>query len=153
MANTYTQISIHAVFAVQGRENIITEDWRDNLHRYIAGIIKAEGAKSLAVGGWKDHVHIFYGLQPALSISDLMRIVKGNSSKWINENNFVKGKFNWQAGFGAFSYSKSQRDNVINYIMKQEEHHMSKTFREEYLEILNNFDVDYEQKYLFEFYE
>ncbi len=153
MANTYTQISIHAVFAVQGRENIITKDWRDNLHRYIAGIIKEEGAKMLAVGGWKDHVHIFYGLQPSMSISDFMRIVKGNSSKWINENKLVKGKFNWQEGYGAFSFSKSQRDNVINYIMKQEEHHKTKSFREEYHEMLNNFDIEFDERYLFEFYE
>ena len=153
MANTYTQISIHAVFAVQGRECIITKDWRDELHKYIAGIIKEEGAKSLAVGGWKDHVHIFYGLQPTLAISDFMRVVKGNSSKWVNEKKFVKGKFRWQEGYGAFSYAKSQRDTVINYIMKQEEHHRTKTFKEEYLDMLKNFEVDYEEKYLFEFYE
>ena len=153
MANTYSQISIHSVFAVQGRENIIAKTWRDELHIYIAGIIKATGAKSLAVGGWKDHVHIFFGLQPALSIADFMRIVKANSSKWINEKNFVNGKFNWQQGYGAFSYAKSQRDNVINYIMKQEEHHQTKNFREEYLDMLKNFDVEFEDKYLFEFNE
>lgn len=152
MPNTYTQISIQAVFAVKGRENIITKNWRDELHKYIAGIIQTE-AKQLAVGGWKDHVHIFFGLPPALSVSDLLQKVKANSSKWINEQKFVPGKFQWQDGYGAFSYSRSQRDAVINYIMQQEKHHRAKTFREEYLEMLSKFEVDYEEKYLFEFYE
>ena len=153
MANTYTQISIHSIFAVQGREQIISKNWRDDLHKYISGIIKEEGAKPLAVGGWKDHVHIFFGLQPALSISDFLRIVKGNSSKWINEKKFLPGRFSWQEGFGAFSYSKSQRNNVIKYIMNQEEHHKVKIFKEEYLDILKKYEVDYDEKYLFEFYE
>ncbi len=153
MANTYSQISIHAVFAVQSRENIINQSWRDNLHKYISGIITEVGAKSLSVGGWKDHVHIFFGLPPSLAISEIMKTVKANSSKWINEKKFVKGKFQWQEGYGAFSYSKSQRDVVINYIMNQEEHHRNKTFREEYLEMLKSFDVAYDDKYLFEFYE
>jgi len=151
MANTYTQISIQAVFAVQNRENFITQEWRDTLHRYIAGIIQNE-AKSLAVGGWKDHVHIFFGLPPALSISDLVQTVKANSSKWINEQGFVKGKFQWQEGFGAFSYGKSQRDSVIKYIMNQEKHHEKKSFKTEYLDILQKFEVEYNEKYLFAFY-
>ena len=153
MANTFTQISIHAVFAVQHRENIITQSWRDYLHKYISGIITEVGAKSLAVGGWKDHVHIFFGLQPTIAISDFMKVVKANSSKWVNENEFVKGKFQWQEGYGAFSYAKSQRDVVIKYIMNQEEHHKGKTFREEYLEMLKKFEVAYDERYLFEFYE
>ena len=152
MPNTYTQISIHSVFAVKGRENIITKEWRDDLHRYIAGIVQKE-AKSLAVGGWKDHVHIFFGLPPTKTISDLLQKVKANSSKWINDQGFIKGKFQWQEGYGAFSYAKSQRDTVINYIMQQEEHHKKKSFREEYLEMLEKFEIDYEEKYLFEFYE
>jgi putative transposase len=152
MPNTYTQISIQAVFAVKGRENIITSDWRNDLHSYISGILQKE-AKSLAVGGWKDHVHIFFALPTTLSISDLLQTVKANSSKWINEKKFVKGKFQWQESYGAFSYSKSQRDAVIKYIMKQEEHHQKKTFREEYVDMLNKFEVNYDEKYLFEFYE
>ena len=152
MANTYTQISIQAVFAVKGRQNIITKNWRDELHKYISGIIKSE-AKPLAVGGWKDHVHIFFGLPPVICISDFMQKVKANSSKWINEKRFVPGKFQWQSGYGAFSYSKSQRDAVINYIMNQEEHHRTKTFREEYIEMLQKFEIEYDEKYLFEFYE
>ncbi len=153
MANTYSQISIQAVFAVKNRENIISNKWRDDLHKYISGIITNEGAKSLAVGGWRDHIHIFFGLPVKTSISDFMRIIKANSSKWINEQHFVKGKFQWQEGYGAFSYTKSQRNVVINYIMNQEEHHRKKTFKEEYTELLQEFDINYESKYLFEFYD
>jgi putative transposase len=153
MPNTYSQISIHCVFAVKGRENCISKEWRDDLHQYITGIIKAEGAKSLAVGGWKDHIHIFFGMPVTITIADLLGKVKANSSRWINENKFVKGKFQWQAGYGAFSHSKSQRGDVIKYIMNQEEHHKRKTFREEYLKMLHDFDVEFDEKYLFEFYD
>jgi putative transposase len=153
MANTYTQISIQAVFAVKGRENIITRDWRDNLHKYISGIITNEGAISLAVGGWKDHIHIFFGLRPVSAISELLKKVKANSSSWINEQNVFKRKFQWQEGYGAFSYSRSQRDSVIKYIGRQEEHHQKRTFKSEYLAMLKNFDVTYDERYLFEFYE
>ena len=153
MANTYSQISIHSVFTVQGRENFITANWRDDLHKYISGIITGNGVKSLAVGGWKDHVHIFFGMPVTTCISDFMSIIKANSSKWINEKKFVKGKFRWQSVYGAFSHSRSQRDNVIKYIMTQEEHHRNRTFKEEYLKMLSDFEVEYEEKYLFEFYE
>ncbi len=153
MANTYSQVYIHAVFTVKGRENLITNNWRDDLHKYISGIITGTGAKSLAVGGWKDHVHIFFGLPMTTSIADFMSIVKANSSKWINEQGFVKEKFQWQSGYGAFSYSKSQRNNVINYIMNQEEHHKTKTFNEEYKKMLEDFEVEYDDKYMFEFYD
>ena len=153
MANTYSQISIHAVFAVKGRQNLITNDWRDMLHGYIAGIINNLDAKSLAVGGWKDHVHIFFGLPVTICIADLMRIVKSNSSKWINEQRFVKGKFQWQSSYGAFSYSRSQRDKVINYIMTQEKHHREVSFKEEYLKMLSDFKLDYDEKYLFDFFD
>lgn len=151
MGNTYSQISIHAVFAVRGRQNIIVKPWRDELHKYITGIISANGGKPLAVGGWLDHVHIFFGMPVTTCISDFMAIVKASSSKWINEQGFVKGKFNWQAGYGAFSYAKSQRDNVINYIINQEEHHKKKTFKAEYLKMLTDFEVEYDSRYLFEF--
>jgi len=119
MANTYSQISIHSVFAVKGRENLITRNWRDDLHRYISGIITAKGAKSLAVGGWKEHVHVFFGMPVTTCVADFMSIIKANSSKWINEQRFVQGKFQWQSGYAAFSYSKSQRDSVIRYIMRR----------------------------------
>jgi len=153
MSNTYSQLSVHAVFAVKHRENIITKEWREDLHSYISGIITQTGGKSLAVGGWKDHVHVFFGLPVTIAVADFMRIVKTNSSKWVNEQKFVSGKFQWQEGYGAFSYSKSQRDTVINYIQKQEEHHRNKTFKEEYLEMLQNFAVLFEEKYLFDFYD
>ena len=152
MPNTYTQISIQAVFAVEGRENLITNTWRDLLHQYIAGVVRKE-ATTLAVGGWKDHVHIFFGLPPTLSISNLIQKVKANSSRWINEKKFVNGKFQWQQGYGAFSYSRSHRDVVIKYVMNQEQHHKTRTFREEYLDMLNRFEIIYEPKYLFEFYD
>jgi len=153
MANTYSQITIHAVFAVRYRENFIRSDWRDSLHQYISGIITAKGAKSLAVGGWKNHVHILFGMPVTTCISDFMNAVKANSSGWINDKGFVKGKFQWQSGYGAFSYAKSQRDVVIKYIMNQEEHHRTKSFKKEYLKMLTDFEVEYEDKYLFEFYE
>jgi putative transposase len=153
VANTYSQISIHVVFAVKNRENFILPEWRDNLHKYISGIITGKGGRSLAVGGWKDHVHVFFGLPVTISIADFISVIKSNSSKWINENNILKGKFQWQSGYGAFSYSKSQRDTVIKYIITQEAHHTAKTFKEEYLKMLYDFDVKHEEKYLFEFYE
>lgn len=123
------------------------------MHQYIAGILRNENAKSLAVGGWLDHVHIFFGMPVTMKISDLICTVKANSSKWINENNFIPSKFNWQQGYSAFSYSKNQRDILIRYIMHQEEHHRQLTFRKEYLDLLSEFDIEYDNKYIFEFYE
>ena len=128
MANTYSQINIHCVFAVKGRENIITKNFQDELHSYIAGILKGDGCYPLAVGGWKDHVHILFGMPVTLSIADLMSVVKANSSKWINEL-------------------------VIKYIINQEEHHRTGSFKEEYLKMLADFEVNYDDKYLFEFYD
>ena len=155
MANVYSQVSIHAVFAVKGRQNFITVDWRDRLHSYIAGIIAGidKNAKSLAVGGWKDHVHIFFGLPMTIAISDFIGKVKSNSSGWINKQKLIPGHFEWQSGYGAFSYAKSQRDTVIKYIMSQEEHHKEKTFMEEYVKVLRDFEVAHDGKYLFEFYD
>jgi putative transposase len=119
----------------------------------MSGILKNNNAFPLAVGGYTDHVHVFFELPPNLNISDLMRDLKANSSKWINENKFVKGKFHWQEGYGAFSYSRSQRHQVINYIINQEKHHSKKTFREEYLELLRNFEIEFKEEYVFEFYD
>lgn len=153
MANTYTQINIHAIFAVKGRENLLTNNFRIDLFKYITGILKNNKQFSLAVNGYKDHVHIFFELNPTTSLSEIIRIVKTNSSKWINENRFIKGKFSWQKGYGAFSYSRSQRDNVIKYIIKQEDHHGKTTFREEYLDLLQKFEIDFEDHYVFEFYD
>ena len=153
MANTYSQINIHCVFAVKGRENMITDRFRDNLHKYMSGILRNENAFPLALGGWRDHVHVFFELPPNLRVSDLMRDLKAVSSKWINDNRFVKGKFQWQEGYGAFSYSRSQRNNVIQYIMNQEKHHKGKTFKEEYLDMLIKFKIEFKDEYVFDFYD
>jgi putative transposase len=153
MANTYTQLNIHAIYAVKGRENTISESFRDNLHRYTAGILKESGAFPLAVGGWKDHIHIFYELPATRALSDIMGIVKRNSSKWINENKYLPGKFHWQEGYAAFSYARSQRDRVIKYIMTQEAHHRGISFRDEYLRFLKKFGIPYDERYVFEFYD
>lgn len=153
MPGTYSQIYIQVVFAVKGRENLIGKDWKDELHKYMAGIIKAKGQKSIIINGMPNHIHAFIGLKPSMAISDLVRDIKNNSSNFINERKFVKGKFSWQEGFGAFSYSQSHIENVYNYILNQEEHHRKKTFREEYLEILKNFQVEYNEKYLFDWIE
>ncbi len=153
MPNTYSQLNIHCVFAVKGRENLITSTFRNELYKYMSGILKNDNAFPLSVGGWLDHVHVFFELHPDSKISDLMRLLKSSSSKWINDNKLVKGRFEWQSGYGAFSYSRSQRSNVINYIMNQEEHHKSKTFKEEYLSMLNDFEIEYKSEYLFEFFD
>ncbi|MEO5673830.1 MAG: transposase [Chitinophagales bacterium] len=153
MANTYSQINIHGVFAVKGRDNCITRNFRDDLHKYISGILKNDGSFPLAVGGWLDHVHVFFELPVTMKVSDQMSRIKSGSSLWINENKLVKGKFQWQEGYGAFSNSRTQRDPVIKYIINQERHHRSKTFREEYLELLAKFEIEYKEKYLFEFYD
>lgn len=153
MANTYSQLNIHCVFAVNGRENVITKNFRDDLHRYMSGILKGDGSFPLAVNGWMDHVHAFFELPVTMSVSDQMRMLKATSSKWINDNKFIKGKFSWQEGYGAFSYSRSQRNSVIQYIIKQEEHHKNQTFKEEYLNLLKKFEIPFEDKYVFEFYD
>jgi REP element-mobilizing transposase RayT len=153
MANVYTQINIHAIFAVKGRHNILTSAIRLRVFEYITGILRNIDLFPLAVGGWQDHVHIFFELNPDLKISDLLKLVKANSSKWINENHLIKGKFEWQRGYGAFSYSRSQRDPVIKYILEQEEHHGKKgiNFEKEYLALLEHFGIPYQREFLFEF--
>lgn len=150
MANTYTQIYLHIVFAVKGRNNLISKNWKDELYKYITGIVTNEGQKLIAINGMPDHIHILIGLKPDKSLSDLVRDIKANSSRFINDKNWISSKFEWQAGFGAFSYSHSQLSNVINYIQNQEEHHKKKTFKEEYIEFLTAFNVDYKNEYIFE---
>ena len=153
MANNYTQFNIHIIFAVKGRENILAKKFRNDLFQYISGILRNINQYPLAVNGYKDHVHVFFELNPKNSISDIVRDIKANSSKWINDNKFVLGKFSWQEGYGGFSYSRSQRDNVIKYIMNQEEKHAVTTFREEYLKLLQKFEIEFKNDYVFEFYE
>jgi len=153
MANTYTQIYIQVVFAVKGRQSLIRKEFKDELYKYIAGIIRKQNQKLLAINGMSDHVHIFFGMEPDIRLSDLVRDIKANSSKFINDKKSVRGKFNWQVGYGAFSYSQSQKDSVIKYIMNQEKHHAKRTFKEEYLELLRRFEINYNEKYLFEWIE
>ena len=153
MPETFSQIYIQVVFAVNGRKNMISKSWNIELHKYIAGIIKGKEQKPIIVNGMPDHVHAFIGLRPAMSISDLLRDIKNNSTNFVNENKFVKGKFSWQAGYGAFSYSHSHIGNVYNYILNQERHHKKKTFKQEYCEFLKKFEVEYDEKYLFEWYD
>lgn len=149
MANTYTQIHLHLIFAVKYRTGIIQSTWKDELYKYITGIIQSNNHKLLIINGMPDHIHILVGIRPNQSVSELLQDIKGSSSKWINEKGFVKGKFEWQEGFGAFSYGKSQIKDVIKYIEKQEEHHKRRTFREEYLAFLDAFEVEYDEKYIF----
>ena len=153
MANTYSQIYIQVVFAVKGRQNLISKDWKDELYKYITGICTNNQQKLIAINGIADHIHISIGLKPAMALSDLIREIKTSSSKFISEKGWIKGNFNWQEGYGAFSYSHSQLDNVIAYIQNQEIHHQTKTFKEEYLAFLDKFDVSFEERYLFEWIE
>ncbi len=149
MANTYTQIHIQVVFAVQNRESLIQKNWKDELYKYITAIIQNYNHKVLQINGMPDHIHILIGMRPNQSLSDLMKLVKQDSSKWINNKGFINGKFSWQSGYGAFSYSKVQLPRVIKYIQNQEEHHKTRSFREEYLALLRTHDVDYEEHYIF----
>lgn len=153
MANTYTQIYIQIVFAVKGRQNLISKENREELHKFITGIITNRGQKLFTVFAMPDHVHILVSMSPNVCISDLVRDIKAGSSKFINDSKWVNGKFNWQEGFGAFSYSKSSVDNVVKYILNQEEHHKKKTFKDEYLGFLEKFEIEYDSKYLFEWIE
>lgn len=153
MPGTYSQVYIQIVFAVNGRENLIGKQWREDLFKYISGIIKGKDQKSIIVNGMADHIHCFVGLRPSMAISDLVRDIKNNSSKFINESKFVKGKFHWQEGYGVFSYSQSQIQQVYDYILNQEEHHKKKTFKEEYLDMLSKFEIEYKPEYLFDWIE
>ena len=153
MANTYTQIYIQIVFAVKGRQNLIPKEHRDELHRFITGIVSNRGQKLFSIFAMPDHVHLLVSISPNILISDLVRDIKAGSSKFINEKNWITGRFNWQEGYGAFSYSKSSIDSVVKYIVNQEEHHKKKTFKEEYLDFLRKFDIEYDEKYVFEWIE
>ncbi|OFX56893.1 MAG: transposase [Bacteroidetes bacterium GWB2_41_8] len=149
MANTYTQIYIQTVFTVQNRISLIKPQWSDDLYKYMTGIVQNNGHKLIAIGGMPDHIHLFIGMKPNQSLSDLMQDVKGDSSKWIHEKGLVQGKFEWQAGFGGFSYSISQIDDVVKYINNQKTHHQKKTFIQEYMEFLEKFKVPFDERYIF----
>ena len=153
MANTFTQIYIQVVFAVEGRQNLIRPIHKDELCKYITGIIRNRNQKLIAINGMADHLHILIGMNPDIALSDLVRDIKANSSIFINEKKWVMGRFHWQAGFGAFSYSRSHLDNVIRYIQNQEEHHSTNSFKNEYLGLLRKFDIAFDDKYVFDFIE
>ena len=150
MPNTYTQIHIHVVFSIRNRDSLIDKSWQKNLYKYLITIIQKHDHKVLSIGGMPDHVHILFGLRPTQSLSALMQEIKRDSSEWINKNKFVSGRFSWQEGYGAFSYSKSQLSKVINYIQMQETHHAKRSFLEEYKKILEDFGIEYDQQYIFE---
>jgi putative transposase len=149
MANTYTQIHVQCVIAVKFRQSLIQSTWKEQLHKYITGIVQNNDHKMLAINSMPDHLHLFFGFRPNQSLSDLMRIVKSDSSEWINKQQFNPAIFRWQEGYGAFSYSRSQVPTVTNYISNQEEHHQKRTFLEEYEALLKHFEIEYDERYIF----
>ncbi|HNW69738.1 MAG TPA: IS200/IS605 family transposase [Bacteroidales bacterium] len=153
MANSYSQITIQLIFAVKNRNALIVPAFREPLHKYITGIITNQKQKLLVINSVSDHIHILIGQSLSCNLSDLVREIKSESSRFINENKLSKFKFNWQEGFAAFSYSRSQRDMVIKYILNQENHHRKTTFREEYIDFLKKYEVEYDERYLFDFFE
>jgi len=150
MANTYTQIYIQVVFAVKGRQSLILPKHNDELQKYITGIVTGQEQKLIAINNMPDHLHLLVGLRPTMAVSDLVRAVKAGSSGFINKQRWVRGRFEWQEGFGAFSYGHSQLGAVVRYIRNQQEHHRKRTFAEEYRGLLERFNVPHEQRYTFE---
>ena len=153
MADTYTQIYIQVVFAVQNRHATIHQTWEEELYKYVTGIIQNKGRKMLAINGTHNHIHFFIGMKPTCCLSDLVREIKKSSNAFIKEKKFSNFNFQWQEGFGAFSYSHSQLTDVMHYIEKQKDHHKKKSFKEEYLAFLNAFEIEFENEYLFEWIE
>ncbi len=149
MPGTFSQIYIHIVFAVKGRESLIMEKWEEDLYKYISGVIKNKEQKLLAMNGMPDHIHFLIGMKPSCCLSDLVREIKKTSNAFIKENKFSKYKFQWQEGFGAFSYSHSAIDGVIKYIINQKEHHKKQSFKEEYKDFLHQFQIEHKNEYLF----
>lgn len=148
MANTFTQIYLHLVFAVQNRISLINPEWKAELYKYITGIVQNNGHKLIAINGIANHLHLAVGYKPHQLIPDLLQDIKGYSSKWVNEKKFVRGKFNWQEGYGAFSFSHSQIDRVVKYINNQEQHHKKVSFREEYIQLLKKYNIPFDEKYI-----
>jgi REP element-mobilizing transposase RayT len=153
MPDTYTQIYIHIVFAVQNRKALIQLQWEEELYKYISGIVKNKKQKLLSINGVADHIHLLIGMKPDCCLSDLVREIKKASNVFINENKFTSMTFRWQEGFGAFSYSHSQISTIIHYIENQKEHHKKRKFKEEYLTLLNSYEIEYKNEYLFNWNE
>jgi len=150
MSSTFSQIYIQIVFAVKGRESLIDYSWEEDLYKYISGIVQNKGQKMLAINGMPDHLHFFIGMKPTCCLSDLVREIKKASNEYIKEKKIVRGNFRWQEGYGAFSYSHSNIDIVIKYILNQKEHHKTKSFKEEYHDFLAKFEIEFKEEYLFE---
>jgi REP element-mobilizing transposase RayT len=153
MANTYSQIYIQTVFAVDGRLSLIRPEFKEELFKYLTGIVRNQGQKLIAINGMSDHVHILIGLKPAMALADLVRDIKADSSEFINRKKWVRGRFSWQEGYGAFSYGHSQLGTIIRYIQNQEQHHPRRTFKDEYLTWLKKFQVPFDERYIFQFIE
>ena len=149
MAGTFSQIHIQVVFAVKFRDSVISEEWQERLYQYTTGVIQNNGHKVLAINGMPDHIHILIGLRPAQGISDLVNIIKSNTSKWVNESKFCKTRFEWQEGYGVFTYTKSHVPRIIDYVLNQKEHHKKETFREEYIKFLRWAEIEFDEKYIF----
>ena len=153
MANTFSQIYIQTVFAVSSRMSLIKPAFREDVYKYITGIVKKQGQKLIAINGMPDHVHILIGLKPSMALADLVQEIKVDSTNYINKNRWVHGKFSWQEGYGAFSYGHSQLTTIIRYIQNQEHHHTRRSFEHEYLTLLRKFDIAFDEKYVFKFIE
>ncbi|MFO7789983.1 MAG: IS200/IS605 family transposase [Bacteroidales bacterium] len=153
MANSFTQAYVHYIWTVKGRRNFLIQEYNDELQKYITGLVQNRNCKMLAINNMPDHVHMFVGQHPSYSIAKIAQEIKSVSSKFINEKKWYRYQFNWQSGYGAFTYSHSQVDNVVKYIINQQHHHKKRTFRVEYIEFLKKFGIEYDEEYLFEFYD
>lgn len=153
MANTFSQIYLQFVFAVQNRQSLISKENKEELHKYITGLVQNRKAKMLAINAMPDHTHMFVGFKPTILISDFVKEIKVESNEFVNSKNWVKGKFSWQDGYGVFSYSHSHIDAVVKYVLNQEFHHQKKTFKQEYLSLLQKFEIPFEDRFLFDFIE
>jgi REP element-mobilizing transposase RayT len=153
MANTFSQIYLQFVFAVKDRQSLISKNNKEELHKYITSLTQSRGAKLLAINCMPDHIHVFVGFKPTILISDFVKEIKVQSNEFINNKNWIKGRFQWQEGYGVFSYSQSHIESVIKYVQNQETHHQKKTFKQEYMALLEKFEVQFEERYLFDFIE
>ena len=153
MPDTFSQIDIHLVFAVKNRQTLILQGFREQLFKYITGIITNKEQKLLAINGTSDHIHIFFGMKPSIYIPEFVKVIKVESTNFINDSKFLRTKFQWQQGYGVFAHSKSNRDNVIKYILNQEIHHRKQSFKDEFILFLKKMDIEFDKKFLFDFFE